>query len=90
MGTIPEASEIKECSLFDTLPNDLTYPAIQPHLHEKIQGWLNVQSGAGELWDIYDEHRKKTGRLHRRGDDLAPGEYHLVVHIWIENSRGQF
>ena len=90
LGSIPEESEIEECILFDAIPDNLTYPAIQPHLHEKIQGWLNVQSGAGELWDIYDEHRKKTGRLHRRGDDLAPGEYHLVVHIWIENSRGQF
>ena len=90
LGSMPEESEIIECALFDTLPENLTYPAIQPHLFEKVQGWLNIQSGAGELWDIYDETRKKTGRLHRRGDDLAPGEYHLVVHIWIENSAGQF
>ena len=43
-----------------------------------------------ELWDVYDAHRNKTGRIHRRGDDLAPGDYHLVVHVWIRNPQGQF
>ena len=32
--SIPEYSEIKETALFDTLPQDLTYPEIQPHLYE--------------------------------------------------------
>jgi len=43
-----------------------------------------------ELWDIYDRERNKTGRLHERGAPLAPGDYHLVVHIWIRNSRGEW
>lgn len=34
LGNIPEDSEIKETALFDTLPRNLTYPDIQPHLHE--------------------------------------------------------
>ena len=34
LGNIPEYSEIKETALFDTLPQDLTYPEIQPHLYE--------------------------------------------------------
>lgn len=31
---IPHDSEIGDISLFDTLPDDLTYPQIQPYLHE--------------------------------------------------------
>lgn len=90
LGSIPEGSEIAEVRTFLHLPENLTYPAIQPHLFDKIQGWLNVQSNAGELWDVYDEMRNLTGRTHRRGEDLLPGEYHLVVHIWIRNGQGQF
>ena len=90
MDTIPEGSEIAETQIFDRLPDNLTYPFIQPHLFEKVQGWLNTLSGAGELWDIYDGNRTLTGRTHVRGGELLPGEYHLVVHVWIQNSRGQF
>ncbi|HIX91711.1 MAG TPA: NUDIX domain-containing protein [Firmicutes bacterium] len=51
---------------------------------------MNTQSGAGELWDVYDRNRNKTGRLHRRGDDLPEGDYHIVVHVWMQNSRGEY
>ncbi|MBE6714061.1 MAG: NUDIX domain-containing protein [Ruminococcaceae bacterium] len=34
--------------------------------------------------------RNKTGRVHRRGEILSRGDYHLVVHVWIKNSRGEF
>lgn len=90
LGSLPDESEMAEIRLFDRLPEDLTYPTIQPHLFEKVQGWLNTVSGAGELWDIYDENRNPTGRIHRRGDDLAPGDYHLVVHIWLRDPQGRF
>ena len=43
-----------------------------------------------ELWDVYDAAGKKTGRLHRRGDPLAPGEKHLCVHVWIQNAAGEY
>lgn len=42
-----------------------------------------------ELWDVYDKNRRLTGRLHRRGDKLAEGDYHLVVHVCIFNSKNQ-
>lgn len=42
-----------------------------------------------ELWDVYDKDRKLTGRLHRRGDKLEEGDYHLVVHVCIFNSKNQ-
>ena len=90
LGNLPEDSEIGEISLMDTLPKALTYPEIQPFLYEKVQGWLNTMSGAGEWWDVLDENRQPTGRLHRRGDPIPPGDYHLVVHVWMVNSRGEF
>lgn len=42
-----------------------------------------------ELWDIYDKCFIKTGRTHERGKPLAEGDYHLVVHIYPINSKGQ-
>jgi tellurite methyltransferase len=43
-----------------------------------------------ELWDVYDEHGNKTGRLHERGKPMKKGDFHLVVHIWIMNRKGEF
>ena len=43
-----------------------------------------------ELWDIYDCNRKKTGHTHERGKPMNAGDYHIVVHIWIQNSVGEF
>ncbi len=42
-----------------------------------------------ELWDLYSRDREKTGKIHRRGDSLKEGEYHLVVHICIFNSKNE-
>ena len=42
-----------------------------------------------ELWDIYDFHRQKTGKLHARGINLGDGEYHLTVHACIFNAEGK-
>jgi len=43
-----------------------------------------------EIWDLYDENRRLTGRTHIRGEELPEGCYHLVVHVWIRNSRGEY
>lgn len=43
-----------------------------------------------ELWDLYNEHRELTGRDHVRGEEVPQGFYHLVVHIWIRNSKGEY
>lgn len=90
MGTLPPELEIGEVRLMNAMPMALTYPEIQPHLYEKVQGWLNLQSSAEELWDIYDENRNLTGRLHRREDPMEKGDYHLVVYVWLRNSKGEF
>lgn len=42
-----------------------------------------------ELWDVYDKDRVKIGKLHKRGEKLPEGQYHLAVHVCIFNSRNQ-
>ncbi len=43
-----------------------------------------------EIWDLYNERRERTGRSHIRGDTIPEGFYHLVVHVWIKNSKGEY
>ena len=44
-----------------------------------------------ELWDIMNENGVITGRTAVRGRTaLKHGEYHLVVHIWVVSSDGNF
>ena len=42
-----------------------------------------------EFWDLYDKNRAPLGRTHRRGEPLAPGEYHLAVIVVLLNHRGE-
>ena len=76
--------------LFSKIPDSLTRSEATRRLFTGTQGWLNMQTNADELWDVYDENRNLTGRLHRRGDFLEEGDYHLVVHVWLLNSKGEF
>jgi len=43
-----------------------------------------------EFWDILDVKGNKTGRFHERGKLMKAGEYHLIVSVWIVNSKGEF
>lgn len=43
-----------------------------------------------ELWDLYTEDRTLTGREHVRGEPIPAGYFHLVVHVWIRNSKGEY
>ncbi len=44
-----------------------------------------------EKWDILNAEGIPTGKIALRGhSNLRPGEYHLVVHIWIMSSKGDF
>lgn len=44
-----------------------------------------------EKWDILNADGNPTGKTVLRGqNNLRPGEYHLVVHIWIVSSNGEF
>ena len=39
--------------------------------------------------DIYDEYGNPTGRRHRRGTSWRPGEYGLVVCVWVYDGAGK-
>ena len=43
-----------------------------------------------ERWDLYTADRKPTGETHIRGEELPENRYHLVVHVWVRNSRGEY
>lgn len=43
-----------------------------------------------EKWDLYTSERVKTGRTHIRGEEVPEGCFHLVVHVWLRNSKGQY
>lgn len=42
-----------------------------------------------EYNDIYDENRRLTGRIHRRGSAWKSGEYGLVVCVWVYDNEGK-
>lgn len=89
LDALPEGGGAELC-LVDTPPHALTDPAFHITVYDWVQGWRNTQTGADELWDVYDKDRNFTGRTHRRGDPLSDGEYHLTVHIWLQNRDGRF
>ena len=39
--------------------------------------------------DIYDENRRLTGRVHKRGTPWKSGEYGLVVCVWVHDGHGK-
>ena len=41
-----------------------------------------------EYNDVYDVNRQLTGRVHRRGTSWKPGEYGLVVCVWVYDGKG--
>jgi len=43
-----------------------------------------------ELCDIVDEFGTRTGRTVKRGTKLTPGEFILVVHVWIRDETGRY
>lgn len=42
LGKIPEEMEIGKIELFDTLPENLTYPAIQPYLYDCVKNFFGM------------------------------------------------
>ncbi len=42
-----------------------------------------------EVWDLVDGERQLLGKLHTRGVDLQPGEFHIVVEVLTVNQDGK-
>ena len=90
LESIPGSAQT-ESILIDALPPaNQTHPERHAALFAEMQDYLNRQTSSDECWDVLDARRRPTGRLHRRGDPLAAGEYHLVVQVWIQNREGAF
>ena len=79
-----------ETRLFEALPDKMRFPEIMPVLYKRMQIWLNLHSAEDEIWDVYDSARNLTGRTHRRIDPLPEGDYHLVVFVWLQSSKGEY
>ena len=88
-GELPANSEMQKVKAVHLLPQELTYPDIQPKLFSRVQYRLNINTNAKELWDVLDEHRQPTGRTHPRGVPLPQGDYHLVVLVLLQNDNGE-
>lgn len=43
-----------------------------------------------EIWDLYNTDREIPGKDHIRGEQLPTDGYHLAVHVWIRNSKGEY
>lgn len=43
-----------------------------------------------EKWDLYTKYRENTGKECVRGGTIPEGLYHLVVHVWIRNGKGEY
>ena len=39
--------------------------------------------------DVYDENRNLTGKVHKRGTPWNPGEFGLVVCVWVYDGKGR-
>jgi len=91
LGAMPPM-EIAEIAPGERMPapEHCTYPQIQPLLFNRVQEWLCTSMNADELWDVYDDERRLTGRTIHRGDILGKGERHLCVHMWIMAPDGRF
>lgn len=42
-----------------------------------------------EIWDLVDGSRSLLGKLHTRGEETLPGEYHIVVEVLTINQDGK-
>lgn len=55
--------------------------------HNKGVYWVrfsNVQTKE-DICDVFDEVGERTGQTATRGTQLQPGEYYLVVQVWLRN-----
>ena len=48
------------------------------------------RGGTGEMLDVLDENRNKTGRLYERGTPMQDSGFVLLVQAWLRNSQGSF
>ena len=70
----------------------LPYEEIERRLSNLATRGVTLKKGqtmAAEIWDLYDGCGEKTGRTMVRGEAIPTGFYHIGVHIWPMNGRGE-
>lgn len=74
------------------LPFYLNYGYTPTDVEQRSDGFIftPMEYIPKEIWDILDENGNKTGRYRERGRKMATGDYHLVVHVWKHNGRGEW
>ena len=74
------------------LPFYKNYGFIETGVEQKSDGFIftPVAYEPKEIWDVLDKDGNKTGRYHERGRKVASGDYHLVVHVWKHNGKGEW
>jgi len=74
------------------LPFYENFGFVQTGSERLYNGFLSIpmEYRPNEIWDVLDANGNKTGRLHERGRPMASDDYHLVVHVWKHNGKGEW
>lgn len=75
------------------LPLYLNYGFTSTDVEQHSDGFIYIPIAytPNEIWDVYDENRSLTGRYIERGRPRwQKGNYHLVVHVWKRNAKGEW
>lgn len=75
------------------MPFYLNYGFIATDTEQHSDGFIFIPMEyiPNEIWDVYDENRNLTGRFVERGrPKWKQGNYHLVVHVWKRNAKGEW
>ena len=62
------------------------------HFNANVLNCKRYQTGKEglrmEFNDVYDKDRNLIGKIHKRGTPWGPGEYGLVVCVWVYDGKG--
>ncbi len=75
---------------YDLTADELEQFAVEDGVLKFFEKHLSSSNETAEIWDLYSENRELLGRDHIRGEQLPIDGYHLVVHVWICNSKGEY
>ncbi len=79
----------KELIFSEDYPAHFSKTATGAYLFAYVKDFLEPKHEKEELWDVYDKDRNFVGRTHKRGELIPEGDYHLVVHTWVQNTDGR-
>jgi 8-oxo-dGTP diphosphatase len=74
------------------LPFYLNFGFTPTDVEQKKDGFIftPMTYKPNEIWDVFDENGNKTGRYAERGRKMKAGDYHLIVHVWKHNGKGEW